>query len=302
MGRECAVRWSDVGASAQWAPADKDAHAERVCSIGEVHRELRYVRDDPAQARDRNLAIHRLAIGDQGGRAGEVQRVIFSAPSRARDRAQAVHATAGELADPAGLQPFVAETRKGVAQPLGQRRQRRVRGGGVLMQKIDPQAGRQSSLTRERVKGIVHRVGVLAGDTRRWFVGMKRARVAMRGDAELRVVLQGIERRALPRLRGQQRLAQRLQGEPSGRTGDRAISRHRYASRFEPGLAFTVGTCATLCGLEVDRTAHRVELGERGQTALVELHCRDRSDRRDELTRGYARRTRLQGGDLHRES
>ena len=146
------------------------------------------------------------------------------------------------------------------------------------MQKIDPQAGRQSSLTRERVKGIVHRVGVLAGNARRRIVGVKRPRVAMRGDAEPRVVLQRLERRALSRLRGQQRLAQRLQREPRGLAGDRAIGRNRHASRFEPGLAFTVGACATLRGLEVDGTAHRIELGERGQTALVELHGRDRSD------------------------
>ena len=173
--------------------------------------------------------------------AGQVQRVVLAAPAGSRDRAQAVDAAAGELADAAGPQPVVAEERKRVPQPLRERRQRRVGGGGVLMQEVDPQPGRHSSLAVEREKGIVHRVGVLAGDAGRRLVGVERARVAMRGDAELRVVLQRVERRALPRVRGQQLLAQRLQREPRRLAGDRAVGRDRHASRFEPRLAFAVG-------------------------------------------------------------
>ncbi len=106
------IRRTDVHPGAQRPPADEDAHTKRVCSIGELHRELGHMRDDPAQVADGNLAVHRLAIRDQSRRTGKVQRVIFSAPSRACDRAETVHATAGEFADPAGLQPFVAEARK----------------------------------------------------------------------------------------------------------------------------------------------------------------------------------------------
>ena len=71
----------------------------------------------------------------------------------------------------------------------------------------------------------------------------------------------------------------------------------RHASRFEPRLAVTVGARAALRGLDVDGTADRIELGERRQTTLVELHRGDRADGGDELTRGHARRTRLQRRD-----
>ncbi len=131
------------------------------------------------------------------------------------------------------------------------------------MEKVDAQPGRQLSRAREREKRVVHRVGVLAGNARRWFVGVKRARVAMRGDAELRVILQGVECGALPRLWSQQRLAKGLQRESRSLARDRAISRHHDAFRFQPGFPFTVGARATLRGVKVHRTFHGIELSER---------------------------------------
>ena len=143
--------------------------------------------------------VHGLAVRDQGCRAGEVQRVIFAAPARSCDRAQAVDAAAGELADAAGPQPVVAEERERVPQPRRERRQRRVGGGGVLVQEVDPQPGRQSPLAIERderdcASCRCSRWRCRSPARRQW----NAPGVTMRRDAELRVVLQRVERRALP--------------------------------------------------------------------------------------------------------
>jgi hypothetical protein len=58
------------------------------------------VRDHPAQARDRDLGVARLALLDERLERRQVERVVFRPPAGAGDRDEPVDAAAGELADP----------------------------------------------------------------------------------------------------------------------------------------------------------------------------------------------------------
>jgi hypothetical protein len=60
------------------------------------------------------------------------------------------------------------------------------------MQKVDAQTGGHVVVAVEREKRVVHRIGVLTGQTARWCVGVKCAAVAMRRDTEPGVILQGV--------------------------------------------------------------------------------------------------------------
>ena len=57
------------------------------------------------------------------------------------------------------------------------------------MQEIDPQASGHVSLAVEREEGVVHRVGILAGNAAGGLVRMEGPAIAMCRDAEPRVVL-----------------------------------------------------------------------------------------------------------------
>ena len=114
----------------------------------------------------------------------------------------------------------------------------------------------------------MHCVHVFVRDAARRRVGMKRAAVAVRGDAEARVVLQRGERRSLSRLGGQQLFPQRLQGERQRRSGDCAVGGDRHASGLEPGFAFGVGSRPALRGLQIHRPVDGVQFGQRRQPAF----------------------------------
>ena len=94
------------------------------------------------------------------------------------------------------------------------RRQRWIGVGRVLMKEVDPQTRRHPSLAMEREKRIVHRVGVFVGEPGGRLVGVKRAAVAMRSDAELSRSTAAHRPPTLPRLGCQQFLAQSLQRSP----------------------------------------------------------------------------------------
>src|SRR5262249_43563395 len=149
--------------------------------------------------------------------------------------------------------PFVAEKREGVSQPRPEGRQRRIRSRWVLVQEVDAQPRRHRSLAMKREKRIVHRVRVLAGNTARWFLRVKGAAVAVRRDAEPRVILERAQRRALARFWREQLFAQRLKREPQRGAADRAVGADRDALRFEPRLARAVRPRAALRGLQIDR-------------------------------------------------
>ena len=117
----------------------------------------------------------------------------------------------------------------------------------------------------------MHRVGVLVGDAAGGLVRLKCSTVAMRCDAQRRVILQCIERGSLPCLRGQQLFAQ---GQKSGgrrRSGNGAIRRDHHAPGFKPCLALAVRSGAALRRLNVNRAVDSVEFGQRRQTALHKL-------------------------------
>ena len=238
----------------------------------------------------RDFRVHRFAVLDQVGDARQVQRVVLGAPAGPGDRAQALDASAREFRDAAGPDPVVAEEGKRVPQALRQGRQRRIGRRRVLVQEFDPQAGRHPSLAMEREKRVVHRVGVLAGEAAGQLVRVKGAAVAMRGDAEPRVVLQGAERGPLPRLWRQQFLAQGQKGSGQRGPRDGAVGRDHHAARLEPRLSLAVRSRAALRRLDVDRAFDRIEFGQRRQAPLRELHGRDGADGRDELAGRNARR------------
>src|SRR5262249_28457707 len=104
---------------------------------------------------------------------------------------------------------------------------------------------------------------------------MKGAAVAMRGDAELRIVLQSCERRAFPCLCSQELFAKRLKREGERGTCDRAIiSNHDAASR-QPCLSLSVRPRTALGRLYVDRTVNGVKFCQIRQAPFCELHRRD---------------------------
>src|SRR5688500_219169 len=116
--------------------------------------------------------------------------MIFAAPTRARDGTETFDSTAGELSDAAGLEPFIAEKRKRVPQARCQRRKGRGGVWRVLVQEVQTQTHRQPAFTVERNKGVVHRVRVLACDSRSMIFRVKRARILVGRDTESRIVLQ----------------------------------------------------------------------------------------------------------------
>src|SRR5580765_8941283 len=111
----------------------------------------------------------------------------------------------------------------------------------------------------QREKRVVHRVDVLARDAAFRALRVKGAAVAVRRDAERGVVLQRVVRAALPRLRCQQLLPERLQCQVERRSGDRAVSGDGDTLRLEPGLAERVGPRASLSRLDVDGAIYGVE-------------------------------------------
>src|SRR6516225_7126571 len=114
--------------------------------------------------------------------------MVFGAPSGSGDRSQPLDSAACEFTNAARSDPLISEEWEGILQALGKSGQRRIRGRRILMQELDPQAGRQVAVAMQREKWVVHRVRVLIGQAAGWRIRMKCAAVAMRRDAKPRVI------------------------------------------------------------------------------------------------------------------
>ena len=94
---------------AQRTPANQHAHPHGVHTVRKIEGEFRHVGDDPTQAGKGDFGVDRFAILDHLRNAGQIERVVFGAPSSPGDGSQTLDSAAGEFTDAAGFDPLITE-------------------------------------------------------------------------------------------------------------------------------------------------------------------------------------------------
>src|SRR5262245_56713089 len=116
---------------------------------------------------------------------------------------------------------------------------------------------------------------------------MERTTVTMRRNPERGVILQSTKGTALAGIGIQQLLAQRLQSNAGGLSHKGSVRSDGDTSGFEPHHSLSIRPCAALRSDDEDWTVNGIQFHQIWQAALLELHCRNRADCRNEFARRY---------------